>query len=386
MDKQSDVISAANRFMGRRKADPVADWYRQMVESAPDALILINAEGRILVANSQAEELFGYPRDELIGSSVDMLVPTRYRDRHAGHRQHYATEPVVRAMGANLDLLGLRRDGSEFPVEISLSPLHADNGHYTTAAIRDVTERKLADDKIAEYARNLERSNRELEQFAYVASHDLQAPLRNIASFSRLLKREVEGKISQSADEYFGFIEESAKRMQALIGDILELSRVSRVDREHTSLTLNRVLEQAVQQLRTTLQERSADLIFDELPSVRGDEQLLVQLFQNLIANAVKFQRPDATPQVRILAEPAQHGFWKVSVVDNGIGIDAEHRERIFEIFKRLHTQEQYPGTGIGLSLCKKIVEEHHGGEIGMTSEVGKGTTFWFTLPADQTG
>lgn len=383
-DQLTGVQEAAKRFMGRRQEDPVSTWYKQMVESAPDALVLIDSNGKIVLVNAQTEKLFGYTRKELIGAAIETLVPERYRDRHVTHRDDYLGDPQVREMGAGLDLLGVRKGGDEFPVEISLSPLHTDKGIYATAAIRDVTERKDVERKIAAYARNLERSNRELEQFAYVASHDLQAPLRNIASFAKLLKREVDGKISPESDEYFGFIEDSAKQMQALISDILQLSRVSRVDREPTIVSLETVVAQAAKQLQVTITERNAQITFKQLPEVWGDEPLLVQVFQNLIGNGMKFQKPDVVPHVEISVAQAPHNHWRIEIADNGIGIKDEHQERIFEIFQRLHTHEQYPGTGIGLSLCKKIIEENHGGEIGVKSQVDVGTVFWFTLPADE--
>ena len=245
--------------------------------------------------------------------------------------------------------------------------------------MRDITERKTAQIKLTDYARNLEASNRELEEFAYVASHDLQAPLRNIISFSELLHDECVGKISEDADRYFGFIEEGALRLQGLIKDILEVSRVNRMERSFITVDTNECMETCRLQLRSVLEDSGGRIDFARLPDVKGDALRLTQLFQNLLNNAVKFQRPGVPPLVTITARRFGE-FWEFAIADNGIGISADECVQVFEIFRRLHTADEYPGTGIGLSICKKIVETH-GGRIWAESEPGKGATFRFTLP-----
>lgn len=370
------ATAAVRDITDRKKAQA---QFKNLLETAPDAMIIIDRQGIITLVNQQTERVFGYERAELIDKPVEILVPHRLRKKHEGHRTGYFHDPNVREMGAGLELSGLRKDGSEFPIEISLSPLETQDGHYATAAVRDITDRKTAQVKLTDYARNLEASNRELEEFAYVASHDLQAPLRNIISFSELLHDECVGKISPEADEYFGFIEEGALRLQGLIKDILEVSRVNRMERSFATVDLNECLETCRTQLRSVLEEASGRILFGKLPDVKGDALRLAQLFQNLLNNAVKFQSPGVAPQVNVSAK-RDGDFWEFSVTDNGIGIAPDECAQVFEIFRRLHTADEYPGTGIGLSICKKIVETH-GGHIWVESQLGEGATFKFTLP-----
>lgn len=224
----------------------------------------------------------------------------------------------------------------------------------------------------------LERSNAELEQLAYVASHDMQEPLRMVASYLQLVAQRYQGKLDAEADEFIGYAVDGAKRMQALINDLLSYSRVSTKAKPFQPTDCRRVVDTALGNLRIAIEEAGARVRVDELPTVMGDETQLTQLFQNLVANAVKFHRADA-PEVRVSAERTTEG-WMFSVHDNGIGIAPEYYERIFVLFQRLHSRRDYAGTGIGLALCKKIVERH-GGHIGVASEEGRGSTFFFTLP-----
>ncbi len=230
-------------------------------------------------------------------------------------------------------------------------------------------------------AEQLATSNRELEQFAYVASHDLQAPLRNIASFARILEKRYRDKLSEEANEFLGFIGESVTEMQQLIDDLLSLSKVNPQNTQMQPLPLGLPLRRATEQLRAVLDETSTQLAVEALPPVRGDSRLLTQLFQNLIANAVKFQPSGQAPLIFIRAVREPGGDWRCEVTDNGIGIAAQHQDKLFQIFRRLNPAEQYPGTGIGLALCHKIVGLH-GGRIWVESTPGEGSRFCFTLPA----
>ncbi|ANZ43094.1 histidine kinase [Lentzea guizhouensis] len=226
----------------------------------------------------------------------------------------------------------------------------------------------------------LQRSNSELEQFAYVASHDLQEPLRKVASFCQLLQRRYGGQLDERADQYIGFAVDGAKRMQGLINDLLAFSRVGRITRERTAVDLNQTVNHLVDSFSERIEETHATLVVGDLPSVRGEPSLLSAVFQNLISNALKFKGQDA-PIVNIEAE-RDGDMWKFSVHDNGIGIEPEYADRIFVIFQRLHPKDAYPGTGIGLAMCRKIVE-YHGGTIWLKTDVDSGTRFEFTLPAD---
>jgi light-regulated signal transduction histidine kinase (bacteriophytochrome) len=249
----------------------------------------------------------------------------------------------------------------------------------------DITERKHAEQALAEQAHKLQqaleelqRSNAELEQFAYVASHDLQEPLRMVASYCQLLQRRYQAKLDQNANEFIGFAVEGAKRMQSLINDLLLYSRVGTKGKAFAPTPLEPVLAGALANLAIAIDEAKAEITHDPLPTISGDPTQLLQLFQNLIGNALKFRR---NVPVRIQIGAQREGSdWRISVTDNGIGIDPQYAERIFMIFQRLHTREEYPGTGIGLSVCKKIVERH-GGRIWVEPAPESGSVFTFTLP-----
>lgn len=361
----------------RRKAQR---QFRNLLEAAPDAMVIIDSVGDIALVNAQAVRMFGYQREAMVGHKVEMLIPQRLRNAHAGHRDHYFTGPKVREMGAGLELSGRRKDGSEFPIEISLSPLETDDGMFATAAVRDITDRKLAERTLTEYARTLEASNVQLEQFAYVASHDLQAPLRNIVGFNELLQRKLGPSLDGDDQELFGIVDECARRMQALIDGLLELSRVNQTKLVHQPVELQQIVDNACLQLQSTLTEAGATVTTASLPKVTGDESLLTQLLQNLIGNAIKFQPAGAKPCVHISASPTTAGRQQIQIKDNGIGIDAQQLDSVFTMFRRLHTSDDYAGTGIGLSICQKIVELH-GGSIWAESEPGAGTSFFFDLP-----
>ena len=241
-------------------------------------------------------------------------------------------------------------------------------------------ERRRAERDLRRHAEELARSNEELQQFAYVASHDLQEPLRMVASYTQLLARRYRGKLDKDADEFIAYAVDGVNRMQRLIQDLLAYSRVGTRGREFKPCEVGPVVQRAVDNVRTMLQETGGEVKVGELPAVLGDETQLIQLFQNLVANALKFHGK-TPPRVEVAAESQGRDGWRFTVKDNGLGIDAQYFERIFIIFQRLHGREEYPGTGIGLAICKKIVERH-GGRIGVESRPGEGSTFWFTLPA----
>jgi len=361
----------------RRKAQR---QFRNLLEAAPDAMVIIDSSGDIALVNAQAVGMFGFAREEMIGQKVEMLIPEHLRGSHSGHRDRYFESPKVREMGAGLELSGRRKDGSEFPIEISLSPLETDDGMFATAAVRDITDRKFAQRKLTEYARTLEASNVQLEQFAYIASHDLQAPLRNIVGFNELLRRKLSAHAAADDLELFDIIDECARRMQALIDGLLALSRVNQTKVDWKPIPLQQIVDHACLQLQSTLSDAGATVTTDPLPTVEGDESLLTQLMQNLISNAIKFQPAGSKPQVHISAQEDELGRQVIQVRDNGIGIDPEQIQSIFTMFRRLHTTDDYAGTGIGLSICQKIVDLH-GGQIRAESQPGEGTSFYLALP-----
>ncbi|WP_179401583.1 sensor histidine kinase [Burkholderia guangdongensis] len=352
--------------------------FRLAVEAAPNAMIMVNGEGRIVLVNSQAEKLFGYPRSDMIGQSIDLLVPERFRAAHADHRSAFFGRPHTRPMGVGRDLYGVRHDGTEFPVEIGLNPINTSDGMLVLSAIADITERKRAERELRLRSEELARSNRDLEQFAYVASHDLQEPLRAVAGPLQLLQRRYRGQLDERADEFIGHAVDGATRMQSLIDDLLSYSRVGRLENPRQPTDVEQVLDDALRNLSAAIRDAQAEISRDPLPVVPAIATQVTLLFQNLVGNALKFRSAERPVRIHVGAQ-TRDGAWVFHVRDNGIGIDPQYYERIFLIFQRLHTRREYPGTGLGLALCKRIVE-HHGGHIWVESLPGQGTTFFFTL------
>jgi PAS domain S-box-containing protein len=333
---------------------------------------MVDREGTIILVNRETERLFGYPRGELLGSSIELLVPDPLHRSHPIFRDGFHAEPKTRAMGAGRDLYGKRRDGVEVPVEIGLSPVEIDGDFFVVASVVDISARKEADEE-------LRRSNEELERFAYVASHDLQEPLRTVTSYVQLLARRYQDQLDDSGREFIAFAVDGAKRMQRLIQDLLAFSRVGTHGGAMERTEVEPIVDGALTSLGAAIAETGAEVTREPMPVVLGDAPQLRQLFANLLGNALKFHG-DAPPKVHVGAR-RQGARWELSVRDNGIGIEPEYFDRIFVIFQRLQVRNAYPGTGIGLAICKKIVERH-GGRIRVQSAPGAGSTFSFTLPA----
>lgn len=272
----------------------------------------------------------------------------------------------------------LRRAKEDLEIQVAArtAELNDANVHLSV----ELDERRRAEQRLSKYTEDLARSNQELEQFAYVTSHDLQEPLRMVASFTQLLARRYEGRLDQDADEFIGFAVEGATRMQNLLNDLLAYSRVGTRGKPFVPTDCSGVFKQARDNLAKAIEESGALIFTDPLPLVQGDEVQLIQLFQNLVANAIKF-RGSEMPQVHVSARKKGHD-WVFAIRDNGIGIASEHQERIFTIFQRLHARSEFPGTGIGLAICKKIVNRH-GGRIWVESQPGKGSTFYFSIPEE---
>jgi PAS domain S-box-containing protein len=355
--------------------------YRGLLEAAPDAMVVVNVAGEIVLLNLQAEHQFGYRRDELVGQKVTNIIPDGFAERIVADSTRSAADALAQQIGTGIELSGRRKDGSEFPIEIMLSPLASADGILVTAAVRDISARKSAEKNLLHAVEELKRSNDELEHFAYVASHDLQEPLRMVASYTQLLAKRYKGRLDSDADEFIAFAVDGSNRMQQLIQDLLAFSRAGADGKAAKNIASEVALQSALQNLQAMVDESGAVVTHDPLPVITIDDTLLIQIFQNLIGNAVKYRGAD-TPRVHISA--AMHeNEWIFSVRDNGLGIDSQYFDKIFVLFQRLHGRNEFAGTGIGLAICKKIVERH-GGQISVESQPGIGSTFCFSLTGSE--
>ena len=364
--------------------------FRSLLEAAPDAMVMCRDDGEILMVNTQTEVLFNSRRDKLISKNIKELVPGWAPRFHPGWEDD-GRPSRVQSLERGAELHARREGGGQFPVEISFSPLQTEEGVVITSAIRDISERKKSEAQIRELNATLEervlertnalmRSNEELQQFAYVASHDLQEPLRTVSIYAQLLAKRYYGQLQGDADQFIDFIVENAGRMERLIHDLLDFSRIEARGADFFSRTsCNDVLEDAIGNIRSLIEENKADITrATSLPSVVGDPVQLTRLFQNLLVNSIRYRAAEA-PQIEIAARDVG-AEWLFSIRDNGIGIEPQYAEKIFGIFKVLQPREKSSGSGMGLAICRKIVSRHEG-RIWVESSLGKGATFYFTLP-----
>jgi len=362
----------------RRRAGEARARLAAIVDSTSDGIISKTLEGVILTWNAGAEKLYGYGASEVVGRSIKLLqVPGTPDDideilKRVGEGRPFSHEAVR-----------LHQDGSVIDVSLVVSPIRDETGEIAaiSAIARNITDRKRAERQLAEQARQLARSNAELEQFAYLASHDLQEPLRMVASFTRLLGERYQDRLDERANKYINFAVDGAQRMQRLVNDLLEFSRVHTRGQRFAPVDCNQAMREVRQNLSRQIEEAGATVIYLDLPTIQADHGQIVQLLQNLISNAIKF-RSEAAPIIEVRGAE-QGGNWRFSVSDNGIGLDSRYAERIFVIFQRLHTREEYAGDGMGLAIAKKIVERH-GGRIWVESQLGQGATFHWTVPMTQ--
>lgn len=371
--KQQQLKFLEHAMKSRLDKEMLLERIEHLIKNANDIILLFDEQGKIAQVNDKAVMVYGYTFEEF--SSLNLVDIRAENTRGEIERDK---QKVLEMGGHIFETFHLKKDGSEFPVEISSRVIEIEGKKYFQSIIRDITERKQYEEKLKSTIDELNRSNRDLEQFAYVGSHDLQEPLRMVNSYAQLFERKYRGKLDDTAEEYLNFLTEGARRMQHLIKALLEYSRINSAADDQKVIDINEAVKTALKNLRLQIQESQAAIEYDNLPRVRANFSQIVQLMQNLISNSIKY-RNNAPPKIKISAE-ADKDSWIFSVQDNGIGIDKEYYEKIFQLFQRLHAREDYPGTGIGLALCKKIVE-HHGGKIWVKSEEGKGSAFYFTIP-----
>ena len=379
-DMQPMVMATIHDISARKQAELALQEsearMRAIFETAVDAIITIDEQGTIDRVNPAAERMFGYPEAEIVGRNVKILMPAPHREAHDGYLQHYLTTGEKRIIGKGREVQGLRRDGGLFPMDLAVTEMWLGGRRMFTGLVRDITERKRAEEKAQQLLQDLTSANEELTNFAYVVSHDLKAPLRGIGSLADWLAHDYSDKFNDEGKEHMRLLINRVHRMGALIDGILQYSRVGRIKEAAVPVKLDEVVAEVVDLLAPP--ENIKVTVMPGLPTVVGEPTRIQQLFHNLVSNAVKYMDK---PQGEIDVGWADEGaHWRFHVRDNGPGIAERHFERIFQLFQTLAPRDRVESTGVGLALVKKIVEMYQG-RVWLESELGKGTTFYFTLP-----
>ena len=387
-----NIENAFYKYKMEKKLEKQAD----LLNLTHDAIIVHDMNDKITFWNHGAEERYGWCEEEVLGEVTHDLLKTEFPDSLKKTCKQFLCNGYWEG-----ELIHTKRSGEKIIVSSrwALQKDENDNPIGFMEINSDITERKKAEESLREAHSKLElkvrertaklnilveelkRSNEELKQFAYVTSHDLQEPLRTISSFTQLLERRYESKLDKDADEFIGYIVDGASRMQIMIKALLDYSRVNTRSSEFKPSNFEEILDQTLSSLKTAIDESKAVITIDQLPTIMVDDKQMIQLFQNLISNAIKFRKKNENMEVHISCMKVSNNYL-FSISDNGIGIEPQFKDRIFEVFQRLHTRDEYSGTGIGLAICKKIVERH-GGQIWIESEFGEGSTFYFTIPLD---
>lgn len=364
--------------------------FRSVAQSAKDAVIAADSSGNIIFWNNGARAIFGYEEEEVLGKPLTFLMPERYRDAHRRGLERYRSTGETRVIGKTVELHGLGKGGSEFPLELSLATWKTGAGTFYSGIIRDITERKQAEEDIRKLNTNLEQrvierttqleaANKELETFSYSVSHDLRAPFRHIVGFTELLKKNVSSTLDEKSRHYLNMIEESAKQSGNLIDDLLVFSQMGRAEMLKSQVSLERLVQEAMGDLQGEMRERNIAWKIGPLPEVHGDPSMLRLALVNLISNALKYTRKRAQAQIEIGCTDGKDET-VFFIRDNGVGFDMRYVDKLFLVFQRLHNAEEFEGTGIGLANVRRTIHRH-GGRTWAQGSVDEGATFYFSLP-----
>lgn len=353
---------------------------RAIVDTAVDAIITIDGKGIIERFNPAAERIFGYSQVEVAGKNVSFLMPSPYREMHDGYLSNYQRTGEKKIIGVGREVIGLRKDGTTFPIDLSVAEMQVGEYRMFTGIVRDISERKQGEERLARLLHEVSGANEELTNFAYVVSHDLKAPLRAIGSLADWLAIDYADKFDEEGQEHMRLLLSRVHRMSSLIDGILQYSRVGRIKETPVEVNLNQLVREVIDMLKPPV--NFAITIENTLPVVFAERTRMQQVFQNLISNAIKYMdKPEGKIQIACLEEDGQ---WRFSVADNGPGIEERHFERIFELFQTLAPRDRVESTGVGLALVKKIVELYRG-RVWVESRMGHGTAFLFSLPFGKT-
>jgi PAS domain S-box-containing protein len=376
------LVTAAIRDISVRKTAEkhlaqMEGRYRGLLEAAPDAMVVVNQGGEIVLLNLQAEKQFGYHRDELLGQKVKNIIPEGFAERLLADGLRSAEDALAQQIGTGLELTGQRKDESEFPIEIMLSPLESAEGILVTAAIRDITERKRHERTLQEKNDELQVAVNELDAFSYSISHDLRAPLRAVDGFSQILLKHYGPLLTGEPRKYLQRVRDNTVQMGHLVDDLLRFSRLGRQPLAKQLVSTGTIVEQVLREARQQVAGRSVNVSVGDLPPVWGDAALLKQVFMNLIDNAFKYTRlrDDAVIEIGARKTGDEQVFF---VRDNGVGFDMQYAAKLFDVFQRLHRAEDFAGTGVGLAIVQRIVQRH-GGRVWAEAAVDHGATFYFT-------
>lgn len=373
------VIAAVVDITDRIKQE---EKFRTIVDSVPNGILMTNIHGQILLTNTPLEKMFGYEKDELIGSPIETLVPARFSKNHPQYRSDFAKEPHKRQMGAGRDLSGLKKDKSEIPVEIGLNHMTVGSERFLLASVVDITERKHTEKKLHKAYAEVQQKNQEMEQFVYTVSHDLKSPLVTSGSFMDFLKEDLQAKKYDSVPDSLIRIEKAHRRMQELIEDLLQLSRVGRLELQEEEVNLNEMFQEIYSSLSSSIKEKNIDYQVQDFKStIKGDARRIYQVFENLVVNAIKYASDITHPTIQVFSLVTETES-QICIKDNGPGIEPQYHEKIFGLFQRLDNTKE--GTGVGLAIVSRIMQLH-GGRCWIQSTPPNGCEFWVAFPKERT-